>query len=295
MSLPTTFFAVQGGPPIPGEAQFFTTSWNVDQTYSFVVPPGVTAIHGVCIGGGTGGGGYASGCAGGGALGWKNNVTVIPGETLTVTVGRGGGHGGYHGTGGAGGNSTIVSAINGNLIGAEGGRAQSGTNNPATPLYGSSGGDGGHLQDQSSVSWFVGGGGAGGYSGRGGAAGGNGFGGGGGGGSPASGATSGRSGAGGGVGIFGEGPSGQNHGGSSAYWIGGGGGSGGNSGGNAQGGAYGGGGASNWHSNTGLGGGGAPGAVRILWGVHVHTGFPTQAGVDAVNSQQIYVNNVLQP
>ncbi len=55
-------------------------------TYSFVVPSGVTSISIVTVGGG---GvrfrpGYLQGVGGGGALSYVNNVTVTPGETLTV-------------------------------------------------------------------------------------------------------------------------------------------------------------------------------------------------------------------
>lgn len=76
-------------PPIGGKS--FTLG-----THSFVVPPGVLSICGACIGPGGSAFSYvgssttldASG--GGGALAWRNNIPVTPGETLTVVVTAGG-------------------------------------------------------------------------------------------------------------------------------------------------------------------------------------------------------------
>ena len=161
MSLPTNFFLARGAVKLkPGEARY-----TVANTYTFVVPKGVTQIHALAIGGGNGGGGYAQGCGGGGALGWKNNVSVQEGETLTITVGNGGSWGGFHGGGSNGGDTTITGSVSGNLVGAEGGKGGSSVNR-ANPMYGSSGGSGGHLQQNES--WFTGGGGAGGKGGLGG-------------------------------------------------------------------------------------------------------------------------------
>lgn len=73
---------------LPGQQAYTTPG-----TYSWVAPAGVTSVCVVCIGGGgygwlrsDGGGGGG----GGGGLGWKNNITVVPGQTYTVRVGRGG-------------------------------------------------------------------------------------------------------------------------------------------------------------------------------------------------------------
>ena len=64
-------------------------------TYSWTCPSGVTSVSVVCIGGGGGGngGGYGVGGAGGGGgggLGYKNNISVTPGQSYTVVVGGGG-------------------------------------------------------------------------------------------------------------------------------------------------------------------------------------------------------------
>ena len=81
-------------------------------TYTFVPEVGVTSVCVVCVGGGGDDGG------GGGGLGWKNNITVIPGNSYTVVVGGASGTsyfintstcagygngGGYVGTGGGSG------------------------------------------------------------------------------------------------------------------------------------------------------------------------------------------------
>lgn len=62
-------------------------------TYSWLCPPGVTAVSVVCIGAGGGGGGgpittFTGG--GGGACAYKNNISVSPGTSYTVVVGAGG-------------------------------------------------------------------------------------------------------------------------------------------------------------------------------------------------------------
>lgn len=72
---------------VDGE-QIYTTPG----TYSWECPSGVTNVSVVCIGGGGSGwlqDSYAGG-GGGGGLGWKNNITVIPGNLYTVVVGTGG-------------------------------------------------------------------------------------------------------------------------------------------------------------------------------------------------------------
>ena len=67
--------------------------WSVPGTYSFFVPSGVTSIRvkGVA-GGGSGGGGGQYGNGGGGSGGYIDNtsVSVLPGQPVTVVVGRGG-------------------------------------------------------------------------------------------------------------------------------------------------------------------------------------------------------------
>ena len=69
--------------------------WTSPGTQSWTVPAGITDICILCIGGGAGGaGGGATGyrcCGGAGGGGaWKNNVSVTPGEVLTIITGSGG-------------------------------------------------------------------------------------------------------------------------------------------------------------------------------------------------------------
>tara|TARA_R110002096_G_scaffold421858_1_gene627976 strand:- start:1186 stop:1827 length:642 start_codon:yes stop_codon:yes gene_type:complete len=187
-------------------------------------------VSAVAIGGGggrTGNLGYIS-AGGGGGLGWKNSISVTPGSSYTVDVGRGG----YNGnTTTTGGESNFVSS------GTVRGRGGSGG------CYGSSGcsggsftGDGGGNGGTSSS----GGGGAGGYSGSTG------------GGYRGTNISGDRVGGGGGTGIYGQGSSGStyseggsggNNAGTSGGWPGGG------AGGNGNGYNY----------------SGAHGAVRIIW------------------------------
>ena len=65
-----------GGASGPqGQAAFTTPG-----TFSWTAPAGVTSICVVCVGGGAYGGA--------GGLGWKNNITVIPGNSYSVVVGN---------------------------------------------------------------------------------------------------------------------------------------------------------------------------------------------------------------
>lgn len=137
--------------PAPGQ-QAYTTAG----TYSWVAPTGVTAVSIVAVGGGAGnaGGGAA---AGGGGLGYKNNYTVVPGNSYTVVVGRAGPPGWL---GGAdlnnGGDSYFISTA---VVKGGGGVGYiSGTGGTYTGDGGGNGGLGG----------YAAGGGAGGYAGNGG-------------------------------------------------------------------------------------------------------------------------------
>jgi hypothetical protein len=248
-----------------GEAAFTSPG-----TFSWTAPEGVTSVCVVCVGGGGGGGtnnADASSGGGGGGLGYKNNITVVPGTAYTVVVGSGGA------VLAAGGQSYFSSAatvagnggspgVNGSALGAAGGTF--------VGDGGANGGQGGQsdINDASTDPEAGAGGGAGGYS----AAGGRGAGaqaaattgtastggGGGGGGSPNSGAAGG----GGGVNIFGAGSNGAG----GAAGVRGGGGSGGLGGTSTPiGGLYGGGGAGADSSTSGAG---AAGAVRIIWGAN---------------------------
>lgn len=266
--------------PIIGDAEFLTPG-----TYTWVAPNGVTAVSAVTVGGGGAGYNTWSNAAGAGAgLGWKNNITVVPGNSYTVQVGAGGVK-----NGGAGGTSFFISTAT--VAGYGGGNASSGQNTSGPNANGYGGGyvgDGGGAGGNATN--YAGGGGAGGYSGTGGnqqslpaansggAAGGGYY------------SSTYGTGAGGGVGLYGKGETatGWWHGSSGQVFTtsqgnggGGAGGSGGTRGlsgenptnsvgesGNSDGygGTFGGGGGgpgTSWPSSSGSGG---KGGVRIIWG-----------------------------
>ena len=279
-----------GGAAPPGEA-IFTTLGDYPSTYSWVVPDNVTLVSLVAIGGG-GGDTSSGGGGGGGGLGWKNNISVTPGQSFSVHVGN-------RSTSTADGGDSYLN-YGGTYIGAQGGR---GPNGQSGGLGGTQFNcDGGGYGGNGGTGSRGGGGGAGGYSGNGGRGGGrnaqyagyNGTGGGAGGGY----AGNQDGGGGGGTGIFGEGASGlgattfatPN---SYTYGAGGGGGSGGGDGRGAGGsspngnGSYGGGAGSG--SNRGSD---AHGAVRIIWGDG--RAFPS-TNAAANFSEIVYINNSLQP
>lgn len=159
-------FLASIGASAPQGQQAFTSAG----TYSWVVPSGVTSVSAVCVGGGGGSAIWSIGARGdGGWLRYVNNISVTPGETLTVVVGAGG-DGGYY-SGGSPSSSRFSRAGN-DLV-------RSGSPTVAALGTGGNGGTG-----------FSGGGGAGGYSGNGGT-------------SPASGSGNGQTGAGGGGGSGG--------------------------------------------------------------------------------------------
>ena len=180
--------------------------------------PGPYAVSVVAVGGGGSGGAayWAGGGGGGGGLGWKNNISVTPGQSYTVVVGAGGvgvaANSGGQGT--AGGTSYF---INNSTVAGLGGAAGVGTSSNDNLVY-AGGAGGGYVGDgggtggtggSSSGDTAGGGGGAGGYTGNGGN----------GGATPSAGAgggaaggvnfaSAGTAGSGGGVGINGEGSSG---------------------------------------------------------------------------------------
>jgi hypothetical protein len=268
------------------------SSFTTQGTYSWTVPTDVTSISVVAIGGGGGGPGIGAG-GGGGALAYANNILVIPGETLTVGVGTSGLGANTPGVGltATDGGNSYVKRGSISLVEAGGGKhgitatrdAPAGDGGIVIVGFGGTGGAGAPGDSGGGIQGS-GGGGAGGYSGAGGQGGQLNFGGAssgsGGGGGGGEGSTNCGSG-GGGVGIFGEGASGL-------PGSGGGGGSGGNAGqiapsaSNAgNGGLYGGGGGSGDGSSD-IGGYGAPGAVRIIWGLGINSYryFPTTNTVD---------------
>ena len=273
--VPTDEGSTSGGGGTAFQHAVGQVEYTTPGTTTWTCPPNVNTVCVVCVGGGGGGTtgtGYEAG--GGGGLGWKNNITVVPGQTYNVGVGAGGVGNTSGGTNG--GTSYFIDATT--CAGGGG----SGNNGGGGTYSGDGGGNGGnHVA-------YGGGGGAGGYSGNG-----NSETGGAGGAGAGTGNTGGGAG-GGGVGLLGEGTSGLNYSGGDGNVItygatinGGGGGSGGAAGSNglastyttnynqdailgAPGGNYGGGGGGS-HSSYDSGqtsnqGNGGNGAVRIIWG-----------------------------
>jgi hypothetical protein len=61
-----------------------SASYTTPGTYSWVAPTGVTSVSVVAVGAGT----KTNSCGGGGGgLGWKNNISVTPGNSYTVVAG----------------------------------------------------------------------------------------------------------------------------------------------------------------------------------------------------------------
>jgi hypothetical protein len=267
---------VLSAPASAGQQEYTTPG-----TYSWIAPAGLTSVSVVCVGGG-GGGVSADGAGGnggsGGGLGWKNNITVVPGQSYTVVVGAGGTRitGGTGTTAGNGGVSYFIDTSTVAGFGGLGGISRTSSFREGGSYTGDGGGNGGGVQNSTSTADATGGGGAGGYSGNGGngasinSAGSAGQGGGGGGGG--AGGSSDAAGAGGGVGIYGEGASGAGGTYNGVNGGEGGGGSGGADGSGSPGstlrpstgGAFGGGGGG--AELNGENGPGAGGAVRIIWG-----------------------------
>ena len=131
-------------------------SYTTPGTYTWVAPAGVTKVSVVAVGGGQGAGGISNYAGGGGGLGYKNNITVVPGNSYTVVVGTGGISAASScspptcGTSSYFCNTTLVRGI-----------APTGTSGVGGGYVGDGGGNGGH-------GYQNGGGGAGGYSGAGG-------------------------------------------------------------------------------------------------------------------------------
>ena len=267
--------------------------------YDWVCPAGVTSVCVVCVGGGGGATMDEQGGGGGGGLGYKNNISVTPGNTYKVQVGSGGvgdvtpGNYGCRGGDSWFVNNTTVYGQGGGGTGcsADGTQDKPGYGGRGGTYAGDGGGFGGNGgdSDRSNLSdsgTSTGGGGAGGYGGNGGNGGdynggnwSNGTdgtnGAGGGGWTTSSGSSEYWGGGGGGVSMYGRGRNGSSGSGQNYGWCGGGyGGSGGSQGwgnpgdtnGNGQvmGGQFGGGGgATDQH-----GGYGGSGAVRIIWGAN---------------------------
>lgn len=202
--------------------------YTTSGTYTWICPVGVTSVSVVCVGGGGSGSfgtgtyngngrGGGGGGGGGGGLGYKNNISVTPGNSYTVVVGAGGAS--VTGTtvvlnGNPGGDSYFINSTTVKGGGGSAAAAPSTYNAPGGTYAGDGGGNGGIGGNCNGFFLGGGGGGAGGYAGNGGNganAGSNtgataGSGGGGGGGQADSSGWS--CGGGGGVGINGQGTNG---------------------------------------------------------------------------------------
>ena len=122
-----------GGPPAePGEAIFHAdkttqaNTWDATTVYNWTVPEGVREISVVCVGGGGSGVAQHDGASGcGGGLAFKNQIAVVPGSTIEVSVGGGAKSAGWGNWGKKGDPSQIV--VNGTVYAkAGGGTAQLG-------------------------------------------------------------------------------------------------------------------------------------------------------------------------
>ena len=110
-------------------AATFESVYTVPGSYSWVCPPGVFQVSAVCVG--AGGYSFGSASGGGGGLGWKNNINVIPGNSYTVVVGNSAGN-----PNGAGQNSYFIDTST--VMGGGAGSFSSGGN-----YVGDGGGNGG--------------------------------------------------------------------------------------------------------------------------------------------------------
>ena len=262
---------VPGGNPV-GQQEYTSPG-----SFSWTAPAGVTSVSVVAVGGGGVGNDAANagGAGGGGGLGYKNNISVTPGQSYTVVVGDAAAD-----TSGNDGEDSYF--INISTVKGGGGQGSTTPSGGSGGTYTGDGGGNGGAGGAGGDTYEGGGGGAGGYSGNGGdggsgngsthpndagasGRGANGSGGAGGGGGYGGGYE------GGGVGLQGEGSSGLGCGNYSGVQCFGNGQPG--SGGTTK--QYGGGGA-------GAGGVGGHGAVRIIWGTG--RSFPSTNTADVTQS-----------
>ena len=114
------FYGASNIPPV-GQQNYLSAG-----LFTFTVPTGVTSVCVLCIGGGGGGGGSNGGNLGpqggsGGGLSYRNNLSVTPGEGLSVRVGVGGA-GGSNTNNGANGGRSFLKRGTTFLCRAEGGK-----------------------------------------------------------------------------------------------------------------------------------------------------------------------------
>ena len=116
--------------------------YDIPGTYSWTCPDGVTSVCAVAIGGGGGSDGGATTYTGGGGggLGYRNNISVTPGQNYHVAVGAGG-RGAQTDLAGNGGNSSFHDLARG--LGGKRGRSVSTSSSQSGGAGGSYFGDGG--------------------------------------------------------------------------------------------------------------------------------------------------------
>ena len=163
----------RSGDVATGQEEFISPG-----THSWTAPAGVTQVSVVAIGGGGNGQSLnaTERCGGGGGLGYKNNISVTPGQSYTVVVGdTGAAAQGNTGAGGPGGDSYFIDTSTVKGGGGEGGGIPSlpgsdpgGDGGGYTGDGGGNGGNGGTGGYTANARGGGGGGGAGGYTGDGG-------------------------------------------------------------------------------------------------------------------------------
>jgi len=143
-----------------GQTTFIETG-----THTWICPPGVYQVSAVCVGGGGAGNGDnqsgSGGAAGGGGLGWKNNISVTPGQSYTLEVGSAA----NGGSGNDGGDSYFINAT---TVQGRGGQGSTNTQGQPGGGYVGDGGGYGGAGGAGGSTYEGGGGGAGGYTGNGG-------------------------------------------------------------------------------------------------------------------------------
>lgn len=93
-------------------ATYAVVSWTTVETTSWTVPTGVTSVEYLVVGGGGGGGMRADrGGGGGGAGGFRTATGFAVANTITVTVGAGGGSTNAYPTAGGNGGNSVFSSI----------------------------------------------------------------------------------------------------------------------------------------------------------------------------------------
>jgi Putative Ig domain len=121
---------------VPGQQNFTTAG-----TFQWTCPAGVSSVCVVAIGGGRTRNGVSGG--GGGGLGWKNNIPVVPGVNYTVVVGAVGGASYFIDTATVAGLSGAAGTAGGSRVGDGGGNGGNGGNGYLNGSFFAGGGGGG--------------------------------------------------------------------------------------------------------------------------------------------------------